>query len=53
MDKSASSLNDVIKALPRVQNAVREEIGSRIEAGEAVAGQGTKADSKKRGKSAA
>ena len=37
MDKPVSSIDDILKALPAVQEAVRQEIQARIDAGEKIA----------------
>lgn len=36
MDKPTSSLDDILNAMPRVQEAVRKEIAARISAGEDI-----------------
>jgi hypothetical protein len=38
MAENVSSIDEVIRALPRVREAVRQEIRVRIEAGETIAG---------------
>jgi hypothetical protein len=51
-----SSLDEIARALPRMQEAVRKEIQARVDVGETIAGHGEKVEvteTAKRDKSAA